>query len=76
MLVLSRKSGDRVYIGNDITVTILEIQGNRMKIGIDAPARQKVLRGELGDMQMAEPRSRERHITRREAWVGASRIAG
>jgi carbon storage regulator len=52
MLVLTRKRGETVYIGHDITVTCLQIRGQVMKIGIDAPSSIRVLRGELyGDSQ-------------------------
>jgi len=47
MLVLSRKRGQTVRIGQDITVTILGARGQVMKIGIDAPALVRILRGEL-----------------------------
>jgi carbon storage regulator len=47
MLVLSRKAGDQVHIGNDITFTVLGIQGNRVRIGIVAPAQVPIVRGEL-----------------------------
>jgi carbon storage regulator len=47
MLVLTRKSGETVHIGHDITVTCLQIRGKVMKIGIDAPSSIRVLRGEL-----------------------------
>jgi carbon storage regulator len=49
MLVLSRKSGEKVRIGRDITVTVLEAQGNRVRLGISAPTRVRVLREELCD---------------------------
>jgi len=47
MLVLSRKRGETVRIGQDITLTFLEIRGQVMKIGIDAPSLVRILRGEL-----------------------------
>jgi carbon storage regulator len=47
MLVLSRKAGEKVCIGRDITVTVLEAQGNRVRIGIEAPAQLLILREEL-----------------------------
>jgi carbon storage regulator len=47
MLVLSRKPGEQVYIGNHITITVVEIKGNRVRIGIDAPGDVSVLRAEL-----------------------------
>jgi carbon storage regulator len=47
MLVLSRKCGETVQIGRDITVTLLRIRGQALKIGIDAPSAVRILRGEL-----------------------------
>jgi carbon storage regulator len=47
MLVLSRKAGEKVVIDGNITVEIVRIQGNRITIGIEAPADVKILRGEL-----------------------------
>jgi carbon storage regulator len=47
MLVLSRKQGQKVCIGNGIEVTVVSISGNRIQLGIDAPVDVRVLRGEL-----------------------------
>ena len=47
MLVLTRKSQQRIRIGNDITVTILKLKGNAVSVGIDAPRNVRVVRGEL-----------------------------
>jgi carbon storage regulator len=47
MLVLSRKSGETVRIGQDITITFLRVGGRVTKVGIDAPSSVRVLRGEL-----------------------------
>jgi carbon storage regulator len=47
MLVLSRKSMQCVEIGNCVVVTVLEIRGNRVRLGIDAPKEIAVLRTEL-----------------------------
>jgi carbon storage regulator CsrA len=47
MLVLSRKLGESVRIGRDVTVTFLGLRGRAMKLGIDAPPRVRILRGEL-----------------------------
>ena len=49
MLVLSRKSMERIQIGGSVVVTVLEISGNRVRIGIDAPKDIRVLRAELQD---------------------------
>ena len=47
MLVLSRKSTERIQIGDNVVVTVLEIRGNKVRIGIDAPKEIHVLRSEL-----------------------------
>lgn len=47
MLVLTRKLRDQIKIGNDITITVLKIKGNSVRIGIDAPQDVHILRGEL-----------------------------
>jgi carbon storage regulator len=49
VLVLSRKSGEKFQVGTDITITVLEIQGHRVRIGIEAPRQLSVLRAELSD---------------------------
>jgi carbon storage regulator len=54
MLVLSRKPGEQVYIGNHITITVVEIKGNRVRLGIDAPSDVTVLRAELNDFLKPE----------------------
>ena len=47
MLVLSRKSEECIQIGDSIVLTVLEVRGDRVRIGIDAPRAIKVLRTEL-----------------------------
>ena len=47
MLVLSLKVGERIRIADDIEVVVTAIQGDRIKIGIEAPKTILVLRGEL-----------------------------
>jgi carbon storage regulator len=49
MLVLSRKCGQTVCIGQDITITFLTVGRQVMKVGIDAPSQVRILRGELCD---------------------------
>lgn len=46
MLVLSRKLGERVVVGKDITLTILRASKSRVTIGIEAPKDMKVTRQE------------------------------
>jgi carbon storage regulator CsrA len=50
MLVLSRKSTERIQIGDRVVVTVLEIRGNNVRIGISAPREIRVLRSELKDV--------------------------
>ena len=47
MLVLSRKVGERIVIGDDVTLVVSRVIGNRVSIGIEAPNDVKVIRGEL-----------------------------
>ena len=47
MLVLSRKRGETITIGNGVTVTVLSIQGDRVKIGVVAPVEVPVHRQEI-----------------------------
>ncbi len=60
MLVLSRKQGEVLKIGSDITVTVLSVHGNTMRIGIEAPTSVRVLRGELQDWSEPKPRASQR----------------
>lgn len=47
MLVLTRKAGEELLIGEDIVITVLEVRGDGVKIGIDAPRHVKVSRREI-----------------------------
>lgn len=47
MLVLSRRPGESVVLGEDVTITILEVRGDVVRVGIDAPRSLKVHRAEL-----------------------------
>ena len=48
MLVLSRKKNKSIIIGDNVTVTIVEIRGDKVKIGIEAPVDVSVDRVEVG----------------------------
>ena len=47
MLVLSRKEGERLVIGDDITIVVSKVNGNRVSIGIEAPRDVRIVRDEL-----------------------------
>ena len=47
MLVLTRKPGEKIVIEGGIVVTVLQIEGCRVRIGIEAPEDVRILRGEL-----------------------------
>ncbi len=56
MLVLSRKKNERIVIGDDVTVTIVEIRGDKIKIGIEAPADVSVDREEVREKKLSGPK--------------------
>lgn len=63
MLVLTRKLQERICIGENITVTVLRVKGQQVRIGIEAPRDVRVIRGELppnampGESQAAKTES-------------------
>ncbi len=57
MLVLSRKLGEEIMIDGQIRVTVLKVQGGRVRIGIDAPESVRVLRKELREHRPVLERS-------------------
>ena len=65
MLVLSRKPGEKIHIGTDITITVIEVQGNKIRLGIDAPVDVPIWRAEIRNLlaqigvESDEPASRE-----------------
>ena len=49
MLILTRKVGERLMIGDDIAVTVLSVKGNQVRVGVQAPASIAVHREEIYD---------------------------
>jgi carbon storage regulator len=47
MLVITRKSGERICLGDEITITVMEISGSTVRLGIEAPAEVPVYRAEI-----------------------------
>ncbi len=54
MLALTRKAGERIVIGDNIVITIVDIKGDNIRIGIDAPRDVKIYRGEIYDSIVQE----------------------
>jgi carbon storage regulator len=50
MLVLSRKVGEQIVIGDNITVVVNRVSGNRISLGINAPSDVRIVRGELKEV--------------------------
>jgi carbon storage regulator len=47
VLVLTRKRGERILVGDDIVITILDIKGDAIRIGVDAPSGVRIQRHEV-----------------------------
>jgi len=56
MLLLTRRLGENIRIGDDVKITIVEVKGNHVKLGIDAPASVKVHREEIYERIQQENR--------------------
>ncbi|MBW2345420.1 MAG: carbon storage regulator CsrA [Deltaproteobacteria bacterium] len=54
MLILTRKLGERITIGDDIVITLLEIKGAQVKMGIEAPRSISIHRQEIYERIRAE----------------------
>ena len=54
MLVLTRKTGEGIIIGDDIRITVVELKGGGVRIGIDAPREMKVHRQEVYERSKQE----------------------
>jgi carbon storage regulator len=57
MLILTRRPGEAVCIGQDITVTVLGVKGNQVRLGFRAPDHVSIDREEVRDRQNAEMRA-------------------
>jgi len=54
MLILSRKINEKIMIGDEISISIIEIRGDQVRIGVNAPKSVKVFRQEVFDAIKAE----------------------
>jgi carbon storage regulator len=55
MLILTRRAGESIMVGHEVIVTVLGINGNQIRIGIDAPREIAVHRREVYERIKAEP---------------------
>lgn len=72
MLVLSRRAGQRIRVGEDIVITVVEVEGGRVRVGIDAPRSVVVHREEIY-MVLAEANTSASEQTVPTARSGRSR---
>jgi carbon storage regulator len=61
MLILTRRVGETVMIGNDVTVTVLGVKGNQVRIGINAPKNVAVHREEIYERIKREQQGGDSH---------------
>jgi carbon storage regulator len=54
MLALTRKAGEKIVIGDDVVVTVVDIRGDNVKLAIEAPKKIKIYRGEIYDAIASE----------------------
>ena len=63
VLVVSRKIGQRIHIGDKITVTVVKVSSGGVRLGIDAPAEMSVIREELAEkLRQAEQELLDAHL--------------
>jgi carbon storage regulator len=54
MLVLTRRIGESVLIGGEVTVTVLDVKGDSIRLGVDAPRTTRIQRAEIVEAVSAE----------------------
>ena len=62
MLVLSRKVGERIRIGDEVTVTVVRITGGGVRLGIEAPAALSIIREELHEEMQRQDREEKAKV--------------
>jgi carbon storage regulator len=81
MLILTRKPGESLYIGDNVKVTIVEIKGNQIRVGIEAPSELRIYREEiylqiLDENKKAAEGVLESSLEQLSGWKGVSRGGG
>ena len=54
MRVLTRKPGEKIFIGDNVSLTVVEVKGDSVRIAVDAPREVKIYRGEIYEAIIAE----------------------
>lgn len=62
MLVLSRKAGERIQIGDDVTLTVISVKGKRVRLGIEAPEHCRIVRDEVLWTEESQPEELEHEL--------------
>ena len=75
MLVLSRKQKQQIKIGDDVVLTVLQVKGNTVRLGIEAPREVHVVRGELDELPKPEPAKSRLAISKEQHAAKADRVA-
>ena len=82
MLILTRKPGESLYIGDEVVVTVVEIKGNQVRVGIKAPADRRIYREEIY-MQILEENKKAAEgdisgsvLDQLSGWQGTARETG
>tara|TARA_R110002073_G_scaffold38537_1_gene110411 strand:+ start:5613 stop:6083 length:471 start_codon:yes stop_codon:yes gene_type:complete len=76
MLVLTRKLDEKIQIGNDITITLVRVQGNTVRIGIEAPRDIRVIRAELEALDQTLEVDENPLSEREEAFAHPTTVTG
>ena len=59
MLILTRRAGETVMVGSDVTITVLGVKGNQVRIGINAPKHIAVHREEIYERIQSEKNAKD-----------------
>jgi carbon storage regulator len=73
MLILTRKPGKKIMIGSDVVVTVLEVNGDQVRIGVDAPKDVSVHREEVYERIILERANAESAATDGDREINGNR---